>query len=379
MSTIGKLFNPLFEAISWLLAFYYNLIPNYAVAIALLTLSVMVVLVPLTVKSTRSMIEMQRLQPEIKRVQQAFKDDRLRQQQELQALFKENGVSPAGGCLPMLLQFPIFLILYRVVRGLTNTKKGPHGSILADPKYISHSSLIYHHLVSARPPGSLEAFGINMSKSPLSSHTGFFSALPFWLLVAVSVALQYVQYRQMMSRNSQQGANQQMQQIQKYMPLLFGIIYIEIPVAVTVYFIVSSLCRIAQQTLMYRYDPKLRSAMEARRAAAAAPPPPPPPPPKELSGARRPGSSSRMTPPPAPKAPAPKAPAPKGPAPKAPSVNPGNADGAARARSSRGAPSRPPSGNGNTGANGANTKRNGAKGGPQSAPKDASRRGPRGR
>lgn len=268
MSTLGHIVNPIFEAIAWLLSFYYSLIPNYAVAIALLTITVMVVVLPLTIKSTRSMIEMQRLQPEIARIQKEFKEDKLRQQQELSALFKERGVSPAGGCLPLLIQLPVFLILYQVVRGLTNvTKSGK-----PDPKYIGQvapHSLLYHNLLAAH--GQLEAFGINMAKSPLSVHSGFLAALPFWTLVAVSIILQYVQYKQMVSRYPRQQTNpqmQQMQNMQKYFPLLFGIIYIEIPAAVTVYFIVSSICRIIQQTLMYRFDPKLREALEERRAQA---------------------------------------------------------------------------------------------------------------
>ncbi|HYA69285.1 MAG TPA: membrane protein insertase YidC, partial [Acidimicrobiales bacterium] len=120
-STIGNIFKPLYEAMAWLLAFFYRIVPNYAVAIALLTIFVMAVTAPLTIKSTKSMAAMQRLGPELKKIQQKYKGDRNRLNEEMMKLYKEHGVNPAGGCLPMLLQFPVFIVLYGVIRGLTNT------------------------------------------------------------------------------------------------------------------------------------------------------------------------------------------------------------------------------------------------------------------
>ena len=106
---------------AWLIAFFYRIIPNYAFAIAMLTIVVMAVTAPLTVKSTKSMAAMQRLGPELKKIQQKYKGDRERLNEEMMKLYKEHGVNPAGGCLPMVLQFPVFIILYGVIRGLTNT------------------------------------------------------------------------------------------------------------------------------------------------------------------------------------------------------------------------------------------------------------------
>ena len=73
--------------------------PDYAAAIALLTLSIMVLLTPLTLKSTKSMLEMQRLQPEVKRLQQQHKGDRQKLNEEMMALYKEHKINPLGGCL----------------------------------------------------------------------------------------------------------------------------------------------------------------------------------------------------------------------------------------------------------------------------------------
>src|SRR3989337_666968 len=113
----------LFEGISWLLNFFYELVPNYAVAIALLTCVVMVVTTPLTLKGTRSMIEMQRLQPEMRKLQVQYKDDRQKLNEEMMKFDREHEINPVGGSLPLLIQAPVFSILYYVVQGLTNGSK----------------------------------------------------------------------------------------------------------------------------------------------------------------------------------------------------------------------------------------------------------------
>ena len=111
----------MFDAIATVLAWFYSLIPNYAIAIALLTLTVMVLLTPLTLKGTKSMLQMQRLQPEMKKIQQQYKGDRQKLNEELMKFYQENKINPLGGCLPLLIQMPVFIVLYRVLRGLTHT------------------------------------------------------------------------------------------------------------------------------------------------------------------------------------------------------------------------------------------------------------------
>jgi len=113
------MFDGVFDLFAETLNFFYERIPNYAIAIALLTLLVMVLTTPFTLKGTRSMIQMQRLQPEMRKLQLKYKDDRQQLNEELMAFYKENNLNPLGGCLPLLLQTPIFIILYRVIRGLT--------------------------------------------------------------------------------------------------------------------------------------------------------------------------------------------------------------------------------------------------------------------
>src|SRR6266850_4798542 len=111
----------LFEPFAKLLALFYNLWPSYGGAIALFTLSIMVLLTPLTLKGTRSMMVLQALQPEMKKIQAQYKDDRQKLNEELLKFYKENKINPLGGCLPLLVQLPVFIILYNVLRGLTAT------------------------------------------------------------------------------------------------------------------------------------------------------------------------------------------------------------------------------------------------------------------
>src|ERR1700738_5091192 len=112
---------------------------NYGVAIILMTLAVMIVLAPLTWKGTRSMLAMQRLQPEIKRLQQQHKNDRQALNEAMMAFYKEHQINPLGGCLPLVLQMPVFFGLFRAVEGLTHKSKG-----VISPKYISHNTTLYH-------------------------------------------------------------------------------------------------------------------------------------------------------------------------------------------------------------------------------------------
>ncbi len=248
----------MFQLLAGLLAFFYGLIPNYAVAIALLTLTVMLALSPLTIKSTRSMLAMQKLQPEMKRLQQKHKGDRPKLNEEMMALYKEHKVNPAAGCLPMILQMPVFLVMYQVIRGLTH--KGPGGGF--QPKYLDKSTELYQDLVESG--GKMVSFGVDLARTATEKHASFAAALPFFVVVALVVFVQYYQSKQMTKRNPQAAANPQMQMMTKVMPAVFGVISLSIAAGVNVYFLVSGLFRIVQQGAMYRFDPTLAAHAKER-------------------------------------------------------------------------------------------------------------------
>jgi YidC/Oxa1 family membrane protein insertase len=129
------------------LVFFYNGVHDYGLAIILLTIVIRILLTPLVWKQTKSMLELQRVQPKIKALQEKHKNDKEKQQEELMKFYQENKVNPFGGCLPLLLQMPIFLALYGVLGGLA-TDKGP---------------TFAHYLMSHAPKGQAAGFWIIMT------------------------------------------------------------------------------------------------------------------------------------------------------------------------------------------------------------------------
>jgi YidC/Oxa1 family membrane protein insertase len=115
-SWMNWLMEPARRLLLWTLNMFHSVIPNYGVAIILLTVLVRVLFWPLTHKSTDSMRRMQEVQPQIKALQEKYKKDPQRAQQEVMKFYKENKVNPMGGCLPMVVQIPVFIALFTVLR-----------------------------------------------------------------------------------------------------------------------------------------------------------------------------------------------------------------------------------------------------------------------
>ena len=226
--------------------------------------------------------------------------------QEMMRLYKENGTSPFGACLPSLLQMPFLIVLYSLIRGLSyivpkgSTYTNSAGQTVkcmakagcASPRYIPTSSQMHQALVASN--GQMHWwFGMDLSSLPFSSHTSPGSAgqgllvIPYLVLIAAAMFLQYYQMKQMNSRNPQAAAaNPQMQQMQKFFPIIFGVIYLRVPAGATIYMVVSSAMRIGTQEVMFRTgmvtpvvhereigSPKQEKAKEDK---------PPKPPPKQV-------------------------------------------------------------------------------------------------
>jgi YidC/Oxa1 family membrane protein insertase len=199
----------------------------------------------------------------MKKLQQKYKgtDNRAQMNEEMMKLYKEHNVNPASGCLPMLLQMPAFFILYSVIRGMTNTvTKGTiipgttqkcTQAVCATPRYIPTSSKMYHNIVASH--GQLVSFGMDFSDKLLSHHSTLFVAIPYLVLVVGAVGLQYLQMSRLNARNPQAAqANPQAAMMQKYMPLIFGFIYLNVAAILNIYFIVSSAIRILTQEILFR-------------------------------------------------------------------------------------------------------------------------------
>ena len=252
------------------LEFFYGLIPNYAVAIALLTVSIMIVMLPLTLKGTRSMLAMQKLQPELKKLQNKHRDDRQKLNEEVMKFYKENNINPMSGCLPLLLQMPVFFILYRTLyqlltrapygqdmgRAISRSQSGVDNGVFPQfgyffPKHLDKSSLLYQNLSNT---SKMEAFGINLAESAQKAFSqGFVKMAPYVILVVLVTATSYYQQKQIAGRNpAAAAANPQQQMLMKIMPLFFAFISLTLPAGIVVYFLVSNVFRIGQQAFITR-------------------------------------------------------------------------------------------------------------------------------
>ncbi len=276
----------LFKFIAWLLASAYEVGHSYGLSIVFLTLVVMTITTPLTLKGTKSMLQMQRLQPEMKKIQERYRDDRQKMNEEMLAFYKANNINPVGGCLPMFIQLPVFAVLYRVLTGLT-TRVSSAGIQLGtttrelrdalpfteaelpkknfNPSYISKSSELYESLTKTN---QMKSFGIDLADSASSAlSTSLGQALPYLLLIVVVAVTGVVQQRQIQGRSSGTSINSQQQAIMKIMPFFLPVISFGLPSGLVIYFVVSNLWRVGQQAFITR---TIYASHQAQTVAAAA-------------------------------------------------------------------------------------------------------------
>jgi YidC/Oxa1 family membrane protein insertase len=196
------------EPMLLLLQFFYNLIPNYGLAIILLTLMIRLITFPLQWKSFKSMKKMQIIQPELTALKAKFKDDPQRMQKESMELFKRAGANPLGGCLPLFLQMPVFFALYKVLYGAVELVEAPF--------------YFWIHDLSIKDP---------------------FYVLP--VLMAGAMFLQ-----QKLSPTTVADPTQK--KVMMFMPLIFGLIMKDLPAGLCLYIFISTIFGLAQQMFVYK-------------------------------------------------------------------------------------------------------------------------------
>ncbi len=264
-------------AFARLLSFFYSLPVvggNYGIAIIMLTVAVMILLMPLTLKATRSTIKMTQMQPKMKELQQKYKGPEKRQElnAELMALYQEEGINPVGGCLPMLAQLPVFLVLFNVLRGLTRRVSekpyfhaaerarelagvGGETSRNFDPNYIDKSSQLYEDLSQTDEmrfgPFDLAESAWNIFQSDIVSF------IPYFILILFVVGTSYYQQKQISARRgkSDEPLTPQMQtqqQLLKVLPLMSGAWSFVFPAGLVLYWATSNLFRVGQQSYITR-------------------------------------------------------------------------------------------------------------------------------
>ena len=264
------MFDALFDGLAWLLAVYYTLGSSYGIAIMLFTLTVMLVLTPLTFYTTRSMLRMTELQPEVKKLQAQYQGDRQKMNEEMMRLYQANNVNPLGSCLPMLAQLPVFFVLFRLISGLTRRVSDlgnhagwrlPFGENAVsspefpertfNPEYLASDSELRIALENST---EMNFWGMDLSSSLMDAFRDSFStALPFLLLIVLIGVTSYVQQRQIAGRRDPDApVNPQQQMIMKLMPWFLPIISVGFPAGLNLYFVSSNIVRVGQQAVITR-------------------------------------------------------------------------------------------------------------------------------
>ena len=246
---MSALWNGLQSVLGSILAFFYDIIPNYGIAIILMTIVVNFVVFPLTLKQTRSTRAMQEIQPEVEKLRKKHKDEPDVLNQEIMALYKARGVNPAGCFLPLLVQMPIWFALFRVLREPLRVAPAqavlPAGSSLA--RALAEGPLRFLSMDLAETPGDVvSTFGL------LS-----LEAIPYLLLVGFVVLTGLLQQRLITPPNQGQTQTAQaatVQKVTKILPLFFGVISYFWPAGLNLYFATSNAFRTGQQLLIFKID-----------------------------------------------------------------------------------------------------------------------------
>jgi YidC/Oxa1 family membrane protein insertase len=261
----------LLDAIGAVLAFLYSVIPSYAIDIIVLTLLLRVLLIPLAVKQIRSMQAMQTIQPKVRALQQKYKGDRQRISEETMKLYREHGVNPFSGCLPVLAQFPLLIALYGVLvvpNGLPHIRGTSNPRPAGDPA----TTRLYRDITTQGQAPGVHFLGLNLICAareagsgmpeddshevhiPASKFTfsrdcgGPVARIPAYLLLAAMIGTTFYSQRQMQKASPQ--ANPQQQMLTRIMPVFFGVIGINFPSGLVLYWTTTNLVQIVQQRYM---------------------------------------------------------------------------------------------------------------------------------
>ena len=190
----------MFDILGKLLSFFYQLTKSYGVSIILLTVTVRLILFPLTAKQTRSMAAMSRVQPQVKKLQAQYKDDRQKLNEELMKFYKQEGINPAAGCLPLVLQIPVFIALFRVIRGLSHSGQLAWLQItVPKPSYLDAGSDMYRAIVKSG--GRLVSWGFDLAQSASGVGGTFAHRLPYVSLVVAYAVSGWVQQAMATKKN----------------------------------------------------------------------------------------------------------------------------------------------------------------------------------
>ena len=279
----------LLDGLGWILAAIYDVVGNFGLSIIVLTILIRVILLPLGIKQIKSMQHMQAIQPQIKALQKKYKGNKQKVQEETMKLYRDAGVNPLGGCLPLLLQFPILIAMYSVLRApaplpeFVSIEETPEA--FANNHYPVESEL--YRDVTGHADGGLSFLFMNLqcslvqagNQQPVMNSEGEESGqtldcgsnrvvdtIPYAVLLLLMIGTTFYQQRQMQKASPPGAQSAQQQAIMKYMPLMFAFFGLTFPAGLVLYWTTSNAFQIGQQAFLLRAGHIGPDAIEKRIA-----------------------------------------------------------------------------------------------------------------
>ncbi len=253
--------------LGYILSGIYSLVQNYGIAILVFTLVVKLLMMPLLAKQQKSMRQMQKVQPLLEKAQKKYANDKQKLQQETVRIYQENNVSPAGGCLPLLIQFPIIIGLYQVITkplqyilhldvevikkiaDVLSMDYARTSQITIANAISENAALIQEKVGVAVEAINFDFFGLNLSLTPDLKFISWLWIIP--ILSAITSYIVAIVSKQLSGNTS--AANEQMKTMNIIMPLMSGYFCFIMPAGVGVYWVVSNIMQVIQQTLLTLY------------------------------------------------------------------------------------------------------------------------------
>ena len=254
----ANIFQPLIDVFESVLKFFHNTGGiSWGWSIVLLTVCVRAVLVPLTFRQIKSMVRMQALAPQMKEIQAKYKDDKERQSQEMMKFYRENNVNPLGSCLPLVLQLPVFISLYYMLRE----------SLRKDicPQVQLHYQQL-HHTTNTTPCGAGHGASFLFIPDLTNKASG-------WVLVVLIILYVGSQLGSTLVMSSAATMDPMQRRLMMFLPLVFVLFVFRFPAGVLVYWITTNFWTMAQQWIVrQRVGPRIAAANDAPIDGTAGPP-----------------------------------------------------------------------------------------------------------
>ncbi|HEY9368017.1 membrane protein insertase YidC [Streptomyces sp.] len=267
MDTIASLFSFITTPVSWVIVQFHSMYgaifgPDtgwaWGLSIVSLVILIRICLIPLFVKQIKSTRAMQTLQPEMKKIQERYKNDKQRQSEEMMKLYKETGTNPLSSCLPILAQSPFFFALYHVLNGIaTGSTIGViNDSLLASAR---KAHIFGAPLAAKFTDGSSKVEALGASLTDVRVVTA--------VMIVLMSASQFYTQRQLMTKNVDTTVKTPFMQQQKMLmyvfPVMFAVFGINFPVGVLVYWLTTNVWTMGQQMYVIRNNPTPGSKAQA--------------------------------------------------------------------------------------------------------------------